>query len=208
MKSWRQICQTTPSSHPQPGASDDDGALANVVGTGRSLLARVRPARRRPAVRPARGLQPGRSLDHGARAQLREGDAQPAQLPLSDVLLLRAVRLGRRLPRVGVAERPGRVHRALQQLYFTDPTGIYTAGRALGVVAGTATIAALYGLAARLTDHRTAIAAAVFLAVAPLARPRLALREARCAGNAGSRHRLPGDDARVAVCTCGRPPPA
>ena len=29
---------------------------------------------------------------------------------------------------------------ALQQLYFTDPTGIYTAGRALGVAAGTATI--------------------------------------------------------------------
>ena len=57
---------------------------------------------------------------------------------------------------------------ALQQLYFTDPTGIYTAGRALGVAAGTATIAALYGLAARLTDHRTAIAAAVFLAVSPL----------------------------------------
>ncbi len=57
---------------------------------------------------------------------------------------------------------------ALQQLYFTDPTGIYTAGRALGVAAGTATIAALYGLAARLTDHRTAIAAAIFLAVSPL----------------------------------------
>jgi hypothetical protein len=57
---------------------------------------------------------------------------------------------------------------ALQQLYFTDPTGIYTAGRALGVAAGTATIAALYGLAARLTDHRTALAAAIFLAVSPL----------------------------------------
>ncbi len=57
---------------------------------------------------------------------------------------------------------------ALQQLYFTDPTGIYTAGRALGVAAGTATIAVLYRLAARLTDHRTAIAAAVFLAVSPL----------------------------------------
>jgi hypothetical protein len=57
---------------------------------------------------------------------------------------------------------------ALQQLYFTDPTGIYTAGRGLGVAAGTATIAALYQLAARVTDHRTAIAAAVFLAVSPL----------------------------------------
>jgi hypothetical protein len=57
---------------------------------------------------------------------------------------------------------------ALQQLYFTDPTGIYTAGRALGVAAGTATIAVLYRLAVRLTDHRTAIAAAIFLAVSPL----------------------------------------
>jgi Dolichyl-phosphate-mannose-protein mannosyltransferase len=57
---------------------------------------------------------------------------------------------------------------ALQQLYFIDPTGIYTAGRALGVVAGTATIGALYRLTARLTDHRTAIAAAIFLAVSPL----------------------------------------
>ena len=57
---------------------------------------------------------------------------------------------------------------ALQQLYFTDPTGIYTAGRALGVAAGTATIGAVYYLAARLTDTRTGIAAAIFLAVAPL----------------------------------------
>ena len=43
------------------GRVDDDGALANVAGAGRSSAARVRPARRRPAVRPARGLQPGRS---------------------------------------------------------------------------------------------------------------------------------------------------
>jgi hypothetical protein len=58
---------------------------------------------------------------------------------------------------------------ALQQLYFTDPTGIYLAGRTLGVVAGTATIVAVYRLAARLTTDRTALAAAAFLAVAPLA---------------------------------------
>ena len=57
---------------------------------------------------------------------------------------------------------------ALQQLYFLDPTGIYTAGRLLGVAAGTATISAVYALATRLTDVRTAIAAAIFLAVAPL----------------------------------------
>ena len=68
---------------------------------------------------------------------------------------------------VWLSGRVASIH-ALQQLYFTDPTGIYTAGRALGVVAGTATIAVLYRLAARLTDHRTAIAAAIFLAVAPL----------------------------------------
>jgi hypothetical protein len=57
---------------------------------------------------------------------------------------------------------------ALRELYFTDPTGIYTAGRALGVAAGTATIVGLYRLAARLTDQRTAMAAALFLAVSPL----------------------------------------
>ena len=57
---------------------------------------------------------------------------------------------------------------ALQRLYFTAPTGIYTAGRALGVAAGTATVLVLHRLAARLTDSRTALAAAIFLAVAPL----------------------------------------
>jgi len=57
---------------------------------------------------------------------------------------------------------------ALQQLYFNNPTGIYTAGRALGVAAGTATIGLVYKLGVRLTDRRTAIGAAVFLAVSPL----------------------------------------
>jgi Dolichyl-phosphate-mannose-protein mannosyltransferase len=56
----------------------------------------------------------------------------------------------------------------LQRLYFTDPVGIYTAGRSLGTAAGTATIVVLYRLGARLWDERAAIAAAVFLAVAPL----------------------------------------
>jgi Dolichyl-phosphate-mannose-protein mannosyltransferase len=58
---------------------------------------------------------------------------------------------------------------ALSSLYFTNPTGIYTAGRMLGVVAGTATVFALYRLAAKLTDSRTALGAALLLAVAPLA---------------------------------------
>jgi hypothetical protein len=57
---------------------------------------------------------------------------------------------------------------ALQRLLFTDPTGIYTAGRTLGVTAGTLTVVVIYRLAARLTDRRTALAAALFLAVAPL----------------------------------------
>ncbi len=57
---------------------------------------------------------------------------------------------------------------ALKRLLFTDPTAIYTAGRTLGVVAGSVTVAAIFSLGARLTDTRTALAAAVFLAVAPL----------------------------------------
>jgi len=57
---------------------------------------------------------------------------------------------------------------ALQRLLFTDPTSIYTAGRLLGVAAGTLTIPLLYRLSRALTDRRTALAAALFLAVAPL----------------------------------------
>jgi hypothetical protein len=57
---------------------------------------------------------------------------------------------------------------ALQRLYFTDPTGIYTAGRALGAAAGVATVLLVHRLGARLADTRAALAAAVFLAVAPL----------------------------------------
>lgn len=58
---------------------------------------------------------------------------------------------------------------ALQRLYFTSPTGIYTAGRALGAVAGAATPLVVYRLAERLADRRTGVAAALFLATAPLA---------------------------------------
>jgi hypothetical protein len=56
----------------------------------------------------------------------------------------------------------------LQLLYFTDPTGIYTAGRLLGAVAGTATVGAVYRLALHVADSRAAAAAAIFVAVAPL----------------------------------------
>jgi hypothetical protein len=56
----------------------------------------------------------------------------------------------------------------LQGLYFSDPAGLYIAGRALSVIVGTATVVALHRLALRLFDSRVALAAAVFLAVAPL----------------------------------------
>src|SRR5687768_14454581 len=57
----------------------------------------------------------------------------------------------------------------LQELYFTNPTGIYTAGRLLGAVCGTAGVVAVYHLGTRLFHRRVGIVAAVFLAVAPLA---------------------------------------
>lgn len=57
---------------------------------------------------------------------------------------------------------------SLAQLYFLAPTGIYTAGRLLGAVAGTATVLGIYRLGVRLADAHTALAAAVLLAVAPL----------------------------------------
>jgi hypothetical protein len=58
--------------------------------------------------------------------------------------------------------------KALEARYFTDPTGIYTAGRTLGAVAGTATVFLVQRLGRRVADRRTGFAAAVFLAVAPL----------------------------------------
>ena len=56
----------------------------------------------------------------------------------------------------------------LQQLYFGDPTTIYTAGRLLGAVAGTATIALVYALGRQIANARIALAAAMFVAVSPL----------------------------------------
>jgi hypothetical protein len=57
---------------------------------------------------------------------------------------------------------------AARDLYFTDPTGIYIAGRVLSAVSGAATVLLVHRLGSRLFDARTATAAAVFLAVAPL----------------------------------------
>jgi len=57
----------------------------------------------------------------------------------------------------------------LQQLYFTNPAGIYTAGRLLGAVFGSLCVAAVYKLGAGLYGRTVGILAALFLAVAPLA---------------------------------------
>ena len=56
----------------------------------------------------------------------------------------------------------------IPNLYFTDPSGIYTAGRMLGVLSGTAGVLLLYRLARTLAGQRAAIVAALFLATAPL----------------------------------------
>jgi len=56
----------------------------------------------------------------------------------------------------------------IPNLYFTDPSGIYTAGRMLGVLSGTAGVLLLYRLAHTLAGQRAAIVAALFLATAPL----------------------------------------
>lgn len=57
---------------------------------------------------------------------------------------------------------------ALQALYFTQPTGIYVAGRLLSAVTGAASVLVLRDLSARLFDRRIGTTAAIFLAVAPL----------------------------------------
>ena len=91
---------------------------------------------------------------------------------------------------------------ALQRLYYTDPAGIYTAGRTLGVAAGTATV--WLRLPARDADRRRSHRRCRRRLPRGLAasRARLALRQARRAGNAGDRRRLPRD--RTAVAGPGR----
>ncbi len=56
---------------------------------------------------------------------------------------------------------------AFQTLFFTDPTLIYTAGRLLGVICGTVTVAFTYVVGTRLHYRATGLMAALFLAVAP-----------------------------------------
>jgi 4-amino-4-deoxy-L-arabinose transferase-like glycosyltransferase len=55
-----------------------------------------------------------------------------------------------------------------QTRFFTDPSGIYFAGRLLTALCGIATVAALFVLARKLFGTRAALAAALFLAVAPI----------------------------------------
>jgi 4-amino-4-deoxy-L-arabinose transferase-like glycosyltransferase len=58
---------------------------------------------------------------------------------------------------------------ALKQMFFTHPTAIYTAGRALTAICGVLGVLAVFKLGQRLFDARIGLAAAIFLAVAPLA---------------------------------------
>jgi 4-amino-4-deoxy-L-arabinose transferase-like glycosyltransferase len=55
-----------------------------------------------------------------------------------------------------------------QTRFFTDPSGIYFAGRLLTALCGVATVAALFLLARKLFGTRSALCAALFLAVAPI----------------------------------------
>ena len=58
---------------------------------------------------------------------------------------------------------------AFEHEFFTDPTRIVTAGRALTATFGVATVVAVYQFGARLYDRRTGLIAALLLAVAPFA---------------------------------------
>jgi hypothetical protein len=57
----------------------------------------------------------------------------------------------------------------LERQFFTDPSGIYVAGRVLAVACGVATVLALYLLARGLFGRQVALVSALFLAVAPTA---------------------------------------
>jgi hypothetical protein len=55
-----------------------------------------------------------------------------------------------------------------QRQFFVDPTRVYVAARLLSALAGTATIVATWALARRIGGELAGIAAALFVAVAPL----------------------------------------
>lgn len=56
-----------------------------------------------------------------------------------------------------------------QREFFTDPSRLFLAGRALTTAFGVATVPVLYAFGRRLYDRTTGLIAAVFLAVAPVA---------------------------------------
>jgi hypothetical protein len=58
---------------------------------------------------------------------------------------------------------------AFQREFFTNPSRLFLAGRAMSAVCGTATVAALYYFGRRLYGGAAGLAAAAFLAVAPIA---------------------------------------
>jgi dolichyl-phosphate-mannose-protein mannosyltransferase len=58
---------------------------------------------------------------------------------------------------------------AFQQEFFTNPSRLVLAGRALTALFGVATVPALYWYGSRLYDRTTGLVAAAFLAVAPIA---------------------------------------
>ena len=58
---------------------------------------------------------------------------------------------------------------AFQREFFTDPSRLFLAGRALTALFGIATVPALYWFGRRLYDETTGLAAAAFMAVAPVA---------------------------------------
>jgi hypothetical protein len=58
---------------------------------------------------------------------------------------------------------------AFQTQFFLDPSGVYFAGRALGVACGVATVWLVWPLAARLAGWRAGAVAALLLAVSPTA---------------------------------------
>ncbi len=57
---------------------------------------------------------------------------------------------------------------AFQAAFFVDPSGVYLAGRLLGVVAGTATIVLVFAVARRLFGTAAGLAAAALLAASPI----------------------------------------
>ena len=80
--------------------------------------------------------------------------------------------------------------RRFQREFFVDPTRVFVAGRLLTALLGTATVAATFVLGRASRVRFAGLTAASSLAVAPLHVLRLALREARRAGDAADRARL------------------